>query len=212
MAAHEDKISNNRRKLFKALSTAPVVATLSPGSALATQSAYQCLTKAVDMPPANLYHRIDPGCSNDLCYVYQEKDFWEVPLNTSGGGGGTTEFDTTGWPQAAIDLIGQTIVLAESGIFVTLTGDVVAAELVEVYDNGNLMRIVDGTETLIDAILTQQGLFLTWVEPLGADETPPIAFAGTYPEVQPTGNFQGITGTCLTSILPGATGFTVANG
>ena len=35
MAAHDEKISQNRRRLFKALSAAPVVATLSPGEALA---------------------------------------------------------------------------------------------------------------------------------------------------------------------------------
>ena len=33
MAAHDEKISQNRRKLFKALSAAPVVATLAPGQA-----------------------------------------------------------------------------------------------------------------------------------------------------------------------------------
>jgi hypothetical protein len=42
MSAREENVSQNRRRLFKALSSAPVVATLSPGSALATHSAYQC--------------------------------------------------------------------------------------------------------------------------------------------------------------------------
>jgi hypothetical protein len=45
MAAHDDKISNNRRRLFKALSAAPIVATLRPGEALANNSAYQCAMK-----------------------------------------------------------------------------------------------------------------------------------------------------------------------
>lgn len=45
MAAHDDKISTNRRKLFKALSAAPVVATLQPGSALANASAFYCAAK-----------------------------------------------------------------------------------------------------------------------------------------------------------------------
>ena len=46
MAAHDDKISTNRRRLFKALSSVPVVMTLRPGSALANSSAYQCVRKA----------------------------------------------------------------------------------------------------------------------------------------------------------------------
>lgn len=45
MAAHDDKISNNRRRLFKALSAVPVVATLRPGEALANSSAFQCVAK-----------------------------------------------------------------------------------------------------------------------------------------------------------------------
>ena len=206
MAAHEDKISNNRRKLFKALSTAPVVATLSPGSALANQSAYQCLTKAVDMPPANLYHTTDPGCSNDLCYAYQERDFWVVPETD-----GTKPFDTAGWPQAAIDLIGKTIVETESGVYITLEGDMVPIELLDTSVPG-VLSIGTATDTYIENIVTQQGLFLLVIEPLGATETPPISFVGVYPQYQPTGNLQGITGTCLTSILPGSSGFTVANG
>ena len=40
MSAHEEVVSQTRRRLFKALSAAPVVATLSPGSAVAGDSAY----------------------------------------------------------------------------------------------------------------------------------------------------------------------------
>lgn len=45
MAAEDDRISRNRRRLFKALSAVPVVSTLRPGSALAQNSSLQCLAK-----------------------------------------------------------------------------------------------------------------------------------------------------------------------
>jgi len=48
MAAHDEKISTNRRRLFKALSSVPVVMTLRPGSALANSSLYQCAEKIAD--------------------------------------------------------------------------------------------------------------------------------------------------------------------
>ena len=54
MAAQDDKISSNRRKLFKALSAAPVVLTLRPGSALANASAHQCVK--IDREEHSGYH------------------------------------------------------------------------------------------------------------------------------------------------------------
>jgi hypothetical protein len=53
MSAPEDKISGNRRRLFKALSAAPVVAVLKPGAALANASAFQCAAKLRVAPPPN---------------------------------------------------------------------------------------------------------------------------------------------------------------
>ena len=50
MAAHKENVSQNRRRLFKALSATPVVATLSPGSAIASHSAYQCAANLRDEP------------------------------------------------------------------------------------------------------------------------------------------------------------------
>lgn len=204
MAAHEDKISKNRRKLFKALSTAPVVVTLSPGSALATQSAYQCLTKAVDpMPPVGYeFHLTDPGCTNDLCYVYQEKPYWTVSL-------GTKPIDPA-WPQEVKDLVDATIVETQPGKFITLTGDNVSGLVTK--DASDDLLIGPVTDPYIVVAGGNTGLFLLVIEPLGETENPPIDFVGVYPEFQPTGNLQGITGTCLTSIMPGSSGFTVANG
>lgn len=45
MAVQNDKVSEKRRRLFKALSAVPVVTTLRPGSALAAQSSMQCAAK-----------------------------------------------------------------------------------------------------------------------------------------------------------------------
>ncbi len=55
MAAQDDKISENRRRLFKALSAAPVVATLRPGT-LAAGSAYQCAAPLRELDLAT-FHR-----------------------------------------------------------------------------------------------------------------------------------------------------------
>lgn len=52
MSAHEEKISNKRRKLFKALSAVPVVATFGPGEALANTSSIQCAAKIRAGDPA----------------------------------------------------------------------------------------------------------------------------------------------------------------
>lgn len=60
MAAHDEQISTNRRRLFKALSVAPVVTALKPGAALANSSAYQCAAKARQVPPQNWYPQV-PG-------------------------------------------------------------------------------------------------------------------------------------------------------
>lgn len=50
MAAQDDKISENRRRLFKALSAVPVVMTLRPGEAMANMSAFQCLAETRQSP------------------------------------------------------------------------------------------------------------------------------------------------------------------
>ena len=84
MAAHDDKISNNRRKLFKALSAAPVVMTLRPGAALANVSAYQCLAKdtKLDFIPAS---SAEVCTGENECFAYQLLTYWEVPSGVSQG-------------------------------------------------------------------------------------------------------------------------------
>ena len=93
MAAHDEKISSNRRRLFKALSATPVVLTLRPGSALANSSIVQCLadgfasdTGTQDFIPSGA------ACSQgDDCFAYAPLTYWEVPdeppISTADGAG-----------------------------------------------------------------------------------------------------------------------------
>ncbi|MCB1792404.1 MAG: hypothetical protein KDJ27_13635 [Gammaproteobacteria bacterium] len=81
MAAHDEKISQNRRKLFKALSAAPVVTTFSSGSALANASAHQCLANP---PVASTPQYLEPlpaECSDSNpganCMAYVERFYWD---------------------------------------------------------------------------------------------------------------------------------------
>jgi len=75
MTAHDEKISKNRRRLFKALSTAPVVATLQPGSALAG-STMQCLANPTD--PLNLSDVSACMVRDPDCWAYEPggKQYW----------------------------------------------------------------------------------------------------------------------------------------
>lgn len=210
MAAHDDKISTNRRRLFKALSAAPVVMTLRPGSALANASAYQCLVNEAGSPAD--FH-LNPGddpnllsCdSGEPCYAYQEKPYWVVSEGTA-----AVTSDPATWPDAVKALLGATIVETQTDTFIALNGDIVDGGLLVFYEGGAKLRIVFGGITYIENIPTQNGLFLVLVEPL--DGGTAIDIAGVYPEKMQGGDLQGIAGTCLASVHPGATGVVIARG
>ena len=77
MAAHDEQISQRRRQLFKALSAAPVVATLAPSQA-AAGSAYQCLKEITDGgEPDHVYD--GNGCGSSGCWASLPCDKFEVP-------------------------------------------------------------------------------------------------------------------------------------
>lgn len=85
MAAHDETISQNRRKLFKALSAAPVVATLAPGQAAAQQSAFQCLLKIAgenpsdpQMLPPSLRPDAGMACADGDCFAYLPVPKWDI--------------------------------------------------------------------------------------------------------------------------------------
>jgi len=194
MAAHDDKISDNRRRLFKALSAAPVVMTLRPGSALANTSAYQCL--ATDTTTDFIPEPSATTCTGEEgCFAYQLLTYWEVPTSSS------------------CSLGGQTIVEVSSR-FYTLSGLDVTTSVWK--DGVNLDIVIGGgcNASAYQDIPPKQGYFLVLVEPVDAGgasvsgtsgEAVNIVPAGVYPKTQHAGNFQGITQTCLLSINPGAT-------
>jgi hypothetical protein len=80
MASQDDQISDKRRRLFKALSAAPVVATLRPGEALANASLRQCISKNMGEAQSNFHLAGDRGdheCSvTDVngCHVFDTRN------------------------------------------------------------------------------------------------------------------------------------------
>jgi hypothetical protein len=83
MATQDNQISDKRRRLFKALSAAPVVATLRPGQALANSSAFQCLSNPpalddVDQP-VYLYDEMPADCTGAPgkdCLAFVARTYW----------------------------------------------------------------------------------------------------------------------------------------
>jgi hypothetical protein len=69
MATQDNQISDKRRRLFKALSAAPVVATLSPGEALANASSVQCA--------ANIRNGTTPVTELGPLDITLEQNGWE---------------------------------------------------------------------------------------------------------------------------------------
>jgi hypothetical protein len=88
MSAPDDKISSNRRRLFKALSTAPVVMTLKPGAALANASSMQCLLKESGEVTQKFHLKetaqcISTGSTEGAgCFAYLKQRYWDVSANT----------------------------------------------------------------------------------------------------------------------------------
>lgn len=89
MASDNQPISDKRRRLFKALSAAPVVATLRPGEALARMSSYQCAAQDMGHPDRLFYlanstpapavaesYCSAPGTAG--CYWYDKRYYWEL--------------------------------------------------------------------------------------------------------------------------------------
>jgi hypothetical protein len=84
MATQDNQISDKRRRLFKALSAAPVVATLRPGQALANASAFQCLstppTLADVSKPVYRQGETPADCSGAIgtdCLAFVSRTYWD---------------------------------------------------------------------------------------------------------------------------------------
>jgi len=124
MAAHNEKISANRRKLFKALSATPVVLTLRPGSALANTSIVQCLADgfASDAGTDDFIAAGSTCSQNDDCFAYKELNYWRVP-----------DQDPISTAAGSDDLRGAVIVETDpvAGVFMTTEGTVVTSRVVK---------------------------------------------------------------------------------
>ena len=198
MAAHEEKISDKRRKLFKALSAAPVVMTLRPGSALANQSAYQCLDLQ-GATPAN-FHVTDPGCPDGAtCYGYFQRPYWDP---TDGSGTAVPDKECPG-------TVAGIIVKTRLDTFYNLQHQEVS-DLVVQNSNGTLDLLDNNGDACLTGITRRDGLFLILGEPLdeaglpvsgSSDAAVDYQPLGVYPEfLQTDGVNQGITGTCMASV------------
>ncbi len=195
MAAHDDQISKNRRRLFKALSAAPVVMTLRPGSALAQGSAFQCLEND---PPATQFisSTEEMLCDvTDNCSAYADLFFWEIP-------------DVP--PQAACALQGgETLVQTDPDTYVTFPDGVeVDVNVVASQGQPGLWDIFPESSSAIpcyEGVSQQRGNFRV-VAPLTLDQQG-YDLTSVQPDfIQPQNpDAVGITQTCLMSVDPDAT-------
>jgi hypothetical protein len=227
MSAHEEQISQNRRRLFKALSVTPVVATLSPGSAVAGHSAYQCAAKL----------RTDtlvPGPNDIQSSVFEEQSLMTWVLTSANrllrdeldppepvwlGGTGITAAELS----TGITVVSMDPDHPELGPFYELDG----SNFVDRFELGTMARVeVTGdTLTVINkrtsapyttgrAAIEATGvpkLYAKVYRTLGGDCGPQdcsVEYLGDYPQVQVDhtvidensgGAPQGMSGTCLGS-------------
>lgn len=187
MAAHDEKISQNRRRLFKALSTAPVVATLSPGSALATGSVLQCLSDTAE--PENFRTAVDLCAAGDPdCYAYRSVQYWD--------GGDVTVItpSTTSapWPPGVSSLAQPGVIIVQSstspGTFYTRVDNISSDVIVlgtdvrlEVLADASGDRLViiqdvvsggNTTSTELVSFQTKTGAGLILVQPVDKNGSP----------------------------------------
>lgn len=192
MAAHNEKVSNNRRRLFKALSSVPVVMTLRPGSALANQSAYQCLDHGANISnwhQSNWPHINDPCKEGEVCYAYERRYYWD----TSTG----KPVMVNGKPAACPAL--HKVIVQTNGGFLDFTGNDASPFVTFNPTDTTLLILQDGNgQACIEDIPRQEGLFAVVGHPI--DNGTDFVIDGTMPEARIESGYQGITGTCLTSI------------
>lgn len=213
MAAHDDKISTNRRNLFKALSTAPVVMTLRPGSAFASESAFQCLAKIrrdVSVPPGPVAAPVDN-------LLYADLDYWLIDEESRikvDGVAVSTDGLTLPYP---IPFLVVRMPAAQGGGMYATSGQIVGDEANGVLfetpheidaGTGELVLKNSDGEVCIRADVTQGYFALVGVSAAGGGLTEDgqfseIGFFPQHPIVTiggDPGSNQGITGTCMASL------------
>ena len=112
MASDNQPISDKRRRLFKALSAAPVVATLRPGEALANSSAFQCAAslRKIQIQPFINQNNTPTSCAvavGEDCtiegIIYRKVHYWNKGNENFGN-------SLTGYCKDAWDSLPQRIV------------------------------------------------------------------------------------------------------
>lgn len=227
MAVQDNNISTKRRRLFKALSTAPVVATLNPGSALAAASSMQCAAK-IRAGETLVPGPVDPTSVAADPFLYQELMYWvldvadRIPLDPADPGGpkvGMGGID--GLPaELPITVVSMNPTDPAAGPFYELDGSLFsdrfdASTPARFEVTGSTMSLYNqagaGRLTLENTAGTMSGFAI--VVTTGEDNAVPdrfIASSAVYPQAQldvlngaSAGDPQGITASCLGSFNPG---------
>ncbi len=225
MAAHDENISQNRRRLFKALSTAPVVATLSPGEVLARQSSYQCTTK--DMPEATAkFHKttnvpctsVDSPAPGQIpgagCHAYEQRAFYDPQISGEDASDNCAFWNDKFVVETRPAL--YHVVIDPPGIRggpISLSRGP-AKNAITLGVGTMIFWGEDGDQPNAEPCAVaemQMGLFLAIGEPVldNGDAVNWIS-KGVWPELEPGGGQGALAGSCLTS-FPRATDFILAD-
>lgn len=222
MAAQDNKISGNRRRLFKALSAAPVVMTLRPGSALANASAYQCVTKIVNPAPENRVFSPSPGCDplrGETCFAHMNVMVGDASRGVVVNGAcanqvlenANEEVGELGFfghrmsvlvDAAPVGLTEIRIVEIQPGLYYDETSGRDISAFVEIQEENNTYRLLSETsaDLCIENIPRVAGSALLIGEVLEINGQHSFQTVGVYPQAQLDGDNTGITESCLASI------------
>lgn len=217
MSAPDDKISSNRRRLFKALSTAPVVMTLKPGAALANASAFQCAARLRSSPPLDWYREIPHGAVDlgDGIYTvggffFKKMRYWDkendFKLNSTHGQNG-------GCPTAISSV--PNIIVEDGTVFRGLDGAIVGnvrlrpSNTKRLQIRANADTDLSDDETCGSVGPAKEGLF-SYVGFTGNMDSA-WNESGFFPEhrisrVDGAGELQGMTDSCMHSFTRSRTG------
>lgn len=201
MAAHDEKISQNRRRLFKALSTAPVIMTLRPGEAFATASAVQCLDKDTDLLA---YPNKDLECADGDCFATIPAPRYSVIIDRQAGPACTSN-----------PLNGNFLVKSPDGKYIRVGGPGINdfSEYVEEELGSDRIRIIQNPSEVPLVYCTDyfgpdtEPGYLTVKAPIiqtnGVDTGWDIINARAAVDLPPITDARGLTATCVVSVLPG---------
>jgi len=207
MATEGQQASQRRRRLLKAMSTAPVVMTLQSGSAMANTSAYQCLVNADDEIPGLVPTGSTSGTQAQ--YVRETHVTWFFPAdavltNCPGPVGAMAGLASGDRWIAQIDGVFYTS-LGSQVMFGDVPGGIMASSSVatglDVMAAGSPNNIVCATtdgQTSSDLLVMVQVIEDGNGNPVGISDSSLV-----FPQhiQQGAQNFQGITGTCMMSIV-----------